>query len=159
MSRKRLQQILALIIILALLGGGYYLYKRTRNTYVKDSGEGLSDYSAIVMSNGSIYFGKIASVNQNTVDVDDVFSYAVVNSDGTPATSAAEGQRPTIFDASKVGVALASNYHFMREQVVLYYTLKNESEVVTQILKYKADPNAVAATPTPTTSPTATPKK
>lgn len=121
---------------------------------VRDRGEGMSDYSAVFVQGGGIYFGKITQLSGAAMTLDDVFSYGVVNADGTPVSTSATStgtQRPTIFDATKVGVAPGKTFHFTRSQVLVYYTLKTDSEVVTTIEKYKANPNATSA-------PTATPK-
>jgi hypothetical protein len=139
------------VIIVAILAAFFVLRGRGYFSGVmRDTGAGLSDYTAVFVNGGGIYFGKVTSDSNGTFTLEDVFSYGVVNAAGATSTSTnAEDQKPTLFDASKVGIAPATRYHINRDQVILYYTLKKESEVVKTIEKYKANPNAATATPTP----------
>lgn len=142
-----------IVIIVIILVGFFVL--RSRGYFsgvVRDTGTELSNYSAIFVSGGGIYFGKITDDSNNFLSLEEVFSYGVVTANGTPATSGSSSadQRPTLFDASKVGIAPATKYHINKDQIILYYSLKKDSEVVKKIEEYRANPEASTATATPT---------
>src|SRR5690606_23717402 len=40
---------------------------------VKDSGKNISDYSAVFLTNGQVYFGKIYTSNTRIVDLRDIY--------------------------------------------------------------------------------------
>jgi hypothetical protein len=129
---------LTIIILLVLVGaalGGYALAKTMPTGVVKEKGENVSDISAVFVNGGGIYFGKITKLDSLTLSLDEVYTYGVVQSDN--ATKENQETKPTLFDASKVGIAPASHYNISREQVILWYSLKNDSDVVKTIESYK----------------------
>lgn len=147
---KRLYSILGGgLIIVIILAIGYYMFMN-RGTFggtVKDTGEGLSDYSAVFVNGGGIYFGKITKMDASEVILEEVYNYGIVPADeegaeGTTTTTGTTGEnvatRPTLFDASKVGIAPANRYRINRDAVILWYTLKTDSDVVKTINEYKA---------------------
>jgi hypothetical protein len=122
---------------------------------VADKGEGLSEYSAVFVNGGGIYFGKITAMTDEKITLEEVFNYGVVQDGEQKTTTENENVRPTLFDASRVGIAPAERYYINRDQVLIWYTLKEDSEVVDTIKEYQKNPNA---TPAPTASATATPR-
>jgi hypothetical protein len=110
----------------------------------------FSDYSTVQVAGGGVYFGKIISLTPDSLVLENVFSYGNVASNSAQSQSSDASTRPTIFDTSKVGVATGGKYTISRSQVLIYYSLKNDSEVVKTILSYLANPSAV---------PTVTPAK
>lgn len=136
--------ILAIVILVVLVGAGAYVMKRGGFTtgIIKDSGDNLSDYSAVFVNGGGIYFGKITKLSDSVLSMESVYNYGVVPAtDASGKTTTTNGQqdtKPTLFDASKVGIAPASRYNINRDQVILWYSLKNDSDVVKTITSYQA---------------------
>jgi len=136
---KRARNLLALIIVLIIvLVGGYYLL-RSRNiisgSIVKDSGSNISDYSAVFLTNGQVYFGKIYSVG-DSVDLRNIY-YLQVNSTSSnlQSGSASSTASPDI-SLVKLGNELHGPNDRMlinRQQVLFTESGKNDSKVVTAI--------------------------
>ena len=142
---KRMSSIITLVIVLVIIiGGGAYIMKRGgfSGGIIEDSGDNLSDFSAVFVNGGGIYFGKITKLTDSVLSMEEVYNYGVVPAtDANGKTTTTAGQtdtKPTLFDASKVGIAPASRYNINREQVILWYSLKNDSDVVKTITSYKA---------------------
>ena len=126
---------LALICVL----GGYAVAKYKASGIIKDSGSNLSDISAVFVNGGGIYFGKITQLTPDVLALDQVYTYGVVPTDTTStSTSTTQPTKPTLFDASKVGIAPASHYNINKSQVILWYSLTNDSDVVKTIQKYQS---------------------
>lgn len=143
---KRLNSVILSIVVVAVVAlASYMILVRNGNNpltsgLVKDSGENLSDFSAVFVNGGGIYFGKITKMNADVVVLEEVYNYGVVptNSEtGTASTSTSQETRPTLFDASKVGIAPAKMYNISRDAVILWYSLSNDSDVVKTINEYK----------------------
>ncbi|CAN5147226.1 hypothetical protein BH11PAT4_BH11PAT4_7090 [soil metagenome] len=146
---KRLNTVVLSIVVVAIVAvAGYFILARGNSTVltggvVKDSGDNLSDFSAVFVNGGGIYFGKITKMNDDVVVLEEVYNYGVVPATDASgkeikaATGTTQETRPTLFDASKVGIAPASKYNINRGEVILWYSLKNDSDVVKTIAEYK----------------------
>ncbi len=147
---KRLNTVILSIVVVAIVAvASYFILTRNSGSniltggVVKDSGDNLSDFSAVFVNGGGIYFGKITKMNNDVVILEEVYNYGVVpatDSNGKEVkatTGTTQETRPTLFDASKVGIAPASKYNINRKEVILWYSLKNDSDVVKTIAEYK----------------------
>jgi hypothetical protein len=147
---KRLNSVILGIVVVAVVAAASYFFLMNNNSgvtltggVVKDKGENLSDFSAVFVNGGGIYFGKITKMNDEVVVLEEVYNYGVVpatDSTGKTTTTnnnANQETRPTLFDASKVGIAPAKMYNISRDSVILWYSLNNDSDVVKTIAEYK----------------------
>lgn len=145
---KRSSTVILSIVVVAIVAvASYFVLARNGNVsltggVVKDSGDNLSDYSAVFVNGGGIYFGKITKMNDDVVVLEEVYNYGVVPAtDGktttTNSSSTTQETRPTLFDASKVGIAPAKMYNISRDAVILWYSLRTDSDVVKTIDEYK----------------------
>ena len=136
---------IAIIVIAALgVGGWYYMtYVRNGGPVLKDSGSNISDYTAVFLTNGQVYFGKMDSVTDKEVTIKDIF-YLQVNqalqSDTTAKATPSPSASPDI-QLIKLGNELHGPNDFMhinRQQVLFTESLKDDSKVVKAISDYKA---------------------
>ena len=142
---KRLRNLLSLVVLLVIvLVGGWYLVSQ-RNVFsggiVKDSGSNISDFSAVFLTNGQVYFGKIHSIT-DTVDLQDIYYLQVNNSSNNPqsGTGTNSTTNPDI-SLVKLGNELHGPNDRMlinRSQVLFTESLKSDSKVVTAINNYVA---------------------
>ena len=146
---KQVQRLIGLIVILVVvIVGGWMLVKRTNvfgdNVVMKDSGSGISDYSAVFLTNGQVYFGKIYQDNSQEVDLQNIY-YLQVNSansslqDGSKATPSPSAS-PDI-SLVKLGNELHGPNDRMlinKSQVLFTESLKSDSKVVQAINNYTA---------------------
>jgi|GEM_PF-5926637 len=132
----------AIIFVGIGVGVGYALGTQIQPAIIKDKGTNLSDISAVFVNGGGIYFGKITQLTDTVLSIDNVYTYGVVPTDtsttGSTASTSAD-TKPTLFDASKVGIAPASHYNINRSQVILWYSLSNDSTVVKTIQSYQSN--------------------
>jgi len=147
MRRSWLISILSLIIIIVIAGAGYAVVRRGISLpghLQKDSGSNVSDYSAIFLTNGQVYFGKIYSGPSDQVDLRDIY-YLQVSQQIQPNGSSAT---PTPTDSSGNNVVLVKlgnelhgpvdEMHINTSQVLFIESLKSDSKVVDAIAKYQA---------------------
>ena len=143
---KQVRNLISLVVVLiVLVGGGYLVVTKTNLTsnvgLVKDSGSNISDYTAVFLTNGQVYFGKMYSSSADSVDLRAIY-YLQVNStasnlqDGkTPASPAASPDISLV----KLGNELHGPNDRMvinRQQVLFTESLKSDSKVVTAINNY-----------------------
>ena len=144
MKRSTLTAVLAIIIILLVGGIGFVAYRRggilpASNTVLKDSGDNISDYTAVFLTNGQVYFGKMYSSPGDQLDVRDIY-YLQVNQQIQP------DQKKTDTDAQPnvVLVKLGDELHgpndrmlINKSQVIFTESLKKGSKVVDAIANYQ----------------------
>ncbi len=105
-----------------------------------------SGYQAIFLSNGQVYFGKLAEANSSFATMTDVFYLQVVQpplqGQQEQAPQAQQGQQPQI-SLVKLGNELHGPLDEMkinREHILFYENLKEDGQVVQAIKNYKANP-------------------
>ncbi len=136
---------MALVALVVIIGAGWYLMNRTDSVsmtgLVKDSGDNISDFSAVFLTNGQVYFGKINGMSEKEVDVRDIY-YLQVNQqqnlqNGQSANN--DAAQPEI-SLVKLGNELHGPNDRMRinrEQVLFTESLKSDSKVVKAIEDFK----------------------
>ena len=145
MRRSWLISILSLIVIIVVVGAGYAVIRRgvmLPGHLQKDSGSNTSDYSAVFLTNGQVYFGKIYSGPSDQVDLRNIY-YLQVSQQIQPNNSS---PTPTPTDSSnnvvlvKLGNELhgpVDEMHINNSQVLFVESLKNDSKVVKAIADYQ----------------------
>lgn len=122
--------VLVLVLLGALVLGGIYLYDK----YL--SGESNGVYSAVFLSNGQVYFGKIKDNNSKEIILDNVFYLQSGNQSAVSGQSIQGSQ----FTLVKLGNELhgPTDELFINKQNVLFYEyLRSDSQVVQSIKNYK----------------------
>jgi len=95
-------------------------------------------YSAVFLSNGQVYFGKVAKINELEIVLNNVF-YIQIKENTTPE-KAASTLNQTSFNLVKLGNELhgpTDELFINRSQVVFYEKLRDDSKVVESIRNYK----------------------
>lgn len=145
MKRVGVTVLLAAIVLVVLVGLGFTMVKKGTlgsGRLTKDSGDNISDYSAIFLTNGQVYFGKLYSSTPEVVDLRDIY-YLQVNQQIQPnqsgaTASPAPNQQPDIV-LVKLGDELHGPNDRMRvnsSQVLFIESLKKDSKVVKAIDDY-----------------------
>jgi hypothetical protein len=131
-----------IVIIVIIVAAWYFLVSRGAlpGSTIKDSGSNISDYSAVFLTNGQVYFGKLDKLTDTEVDIKDIY-YLQVNQQNlqpadskTPAASAS----PDI-SLVKLGNELHGPNDRMRinrQQVLFTESLKSDSKVVKAIADF-----------------------
>lgn len=128
-----------LIVAAVLVGGGYWFFRVRPGRIVSGT------YQAVFLSNGQVYFGKVAKTSSNEVLLKDIY-YLIIRrplQQQTPeATPTAEQQKPE-YTLIKLGRELHGPMDEMRinrRHVLFIENLKEDGKVVQAIKQSKAQP-------------------
>lgn len=144
----KIRNLTVLILAVIVLVGGAFMYIKRDTLFgsygtIKDSGANISDYSAVFLTNGQVYFGKITSISSDQIDLRDIF-YLQVNQalqpDNNTKATPSPSPSPDI-QLIKLGNELHGPNDRMlinRNQVIFTESLKNDSKVVKAILDFKS---------------------
>ena len=129
-----------IVIILILAGGLAYVYKNKGGTIFskgieKDAGNNISDYSAVFLSNGQVYFGKITSHDQDEIQLADIYYLQVNQSAQLEQKDKSSTQDPQV-SLVKLGSELHGPndlMHINMKQVLFTESMKTDSKVVKAI--------------------------
>lgn len=116
--------------------------------YVNGSGEGqyvsTSQYQAVFLNNGQVYFGKIKTLNDHYFDVTNIFYLSTQASQPTTSDKTTSGNK---FSLVKLGCELHGPEDQMiinSGQVTFWENLRNNGQVVQAISKwYQQNPNGL----------------
>lgn len=143
MSRKIIYWLVGAIIVIAIVIVGI----RTKGFGLiagSSSGERASGYSAVFLSNGQVYFGKLANVNNDWLTLTNIY-YLQVEQKLQP--KAEETTEQTKEEQPKLSlVKLGNELHGPRDKMVInnkhvlfWESLKDDGKVVESINKYLED--------------------
>jgi len=138
--------LVTLIVVLAIIGGGLYLiadYTGVINLdFLPLPGKMVvaNDWQAVFLTNGQVYFGKIADLNKDYVILKDIYYLQVIASSNTIAQpSDVQTQPEQRLTLIKLGNEIHGPKDEMiinREHVIIIEGLKNDSRVVQAINDY-----------------------
>ena len=147
MKRRAITTTLGVIVVI-LIAGLAVLFVRNGDSFVpnhivKDSGSGISDYSAVFLTNGQVYFGKINSDSNNSqIDLTDIYYLQVnqaIQNSGTSSTDTNSNDNTNVV-LVKLGNELHGpndRMHINYQQVLFTESLKSSSKVITAINNYQ----------------------
>lgn len=139
----------AIIVVVALLviyGAGFALDKYTNIPlpFISEEHSQASDWQAIFLSNGQVYFGKVVDKTKDSIVLNNIYYLQVVTKPlqrtAEGETAAAEGQQELTL--IKLGNELHGPTDRMvinREHVLLTEALRSDSRVVQAIDQYLKD--------------------
>lgn len=139
--KKRFPLKWAIIVTVALLALAAYVFlsgKMTSNPYI-DSNK----YQAVFFTNGQVYFGKLKSLDNNYLQLKDVFYIqAAKSSSDNPQDASDAKEQDNNMELVKLGsIEIHGPDDEMiinRDQVLFFENLKNDGKVSKTIEQYKA---------------------
>lgn len=141
---RKLVPLILIIIIVAVVGGvAYWLTSR------KSANSQPSDWQAIFLDSGDVYFGKISNKDEQFITLKNVY-YLKVNQQKEGESS----QQPPL-SLVKLGNELHGPVDAMeinRDHVLFIEQMRNNAKVVEAISRYEANGDA-SASPAPLVSP------
>lgn len=140
----------AVVVVLLVVGVLFrqQLFGMKKGGEVAGVTAGTTEYQAIFLTNGQVYFGKVSDVQKEFLTLKDIYYLQVVQpplqGQGTPEAQGqnAAAQQPQI-SLVKLGNELhgpTDEMKINRDQVLFYEDLKTDSQVVKAIKDYKAAP-------------------
>lgn len=139
-----MRSLLTLIVVLVIFAGGIYFIAgyTSFSSLLPGSKVFKSEWQAVFLTNGQVYFGKVGSIHPDFIDLSDIYYLQVVNVDN----SAALGQPPDVQSQPEQRltlIKLGNEIHgpmdsmlINREHVVIIEDLKSDSRVVQAISDY-----------------------
>ncbi|MFA5022389.1 MAG: hypothetical protein WC508_04895 [Patescibacteria group bacterium] len=140
-----LKGLVTLIVVLVIIGGGIYLiasYTGVGGLLMQAPLKG--NWQAVFLSNGQVYFGKIAKIDKDTVILKNIYYLQVVTkplqqSQGGDTNAQAQQQQEQRLTLIKLGNEIHGPKDEMlinRSHVVILEDLKDDSRVVQAITDY-----------------------
>lgn len=129
MKKWQILLVIVLVLIGVVLGGWYFLQNRSE--------ENASEYSAVFLDNGQVYFGKLGLSRGGTTTLKDIF-YLQTDQAVQPTSTKTEEQ-PKL-SLVKLGNELHGPKDEMKinnEHILFTETLKNDGQVVKTIISYQ----------------------
>ena len=132
--RKMKKLIAAILAIIIVVGGGLMLFRMQSSNLAINKGE----YQAVFLTNGQVYFGKLKSISNDYLVLDNIYYLQVQQSvqNGTTTTTTDQNQAQLV----KLGNELHGPEDQMQissKQVLFWENLKNDGKVAQSIAKYK----------------------
>lgn len=137
------------IIVLLLTVAGLFLlivFRDQIKERVFPAKQDASNYQAVFLTNGQVYFGKLKNINKDFLTLREVFYLQQVNPNQPnqdrlqgSATSPPSQEQPQL-SLVKLGSELhgpTDELRINRSQILFYETMKNDARVVNAIKEYK----------------------
>lgn len=141
-SRKMLTALVGLVVLVVVVVGLLFAWQAKNGGSTGASGVESDKYQAVFMTNGQVYFGKLAKVDAGYTELTDVYYLQVQQAvqPGTDEAAAANGEQPQV-SLTKLGNELhgpTDKMHISKDQVLFWENLKDDSTVVKAIKDYQA---------------------
>ena len=145
-----LRGLVTLLIIIVVVGAGIYLISSYTGISLP-GGSSLdlkNEWQAVFLTNGQIYFGKVAKVSSDWVVLRNIYYLQVISQplqrsqEGeNPAAEAQPEQRLTLIKLGNEIHGPRDEMAIDRRQVILIEDLRNDGKVVQAINQYIKEPN------------------
>lgn len=134
-----------IVLIILLVAAGFIGWFAHQQPSYSDKSVNQSEYQALFLTNGQVYFGKLSDVGQKYVSMTDIFYLQVQQS----ASGTAQNVQPASNSStpnSQVSLAKLGNelhgpedHMFVAsDQVLFWENMKNDSKVTQAIDKYQS---------------------
>jgi hypothetical protein len=133
---KKVLKALGVVIILAVVILAIFLGRDILSGMFKVQTQA---YSAVFLTNGQVYFGKMMENNDKEIVLSNVF-YIQIKENAAPAEVSANALGQASFNLVKLGNELhgpTDELYVSRSQILFYEYLQDDSKVVESIKNYK----------------------
>lgn len=134
-SNKKMAMVAVLVVVLLVVAGlGVWAWKQMSGTSSAVEG---NKYQALFLTNGQVYFGKLASVDDKYVKLTDIY-YLQVQQSVQPTDNKSNNNSNPQVSLAKLGSELHGPEDAMyvnRDQVLFWENLKDDGKVVDAIHK------------------------
>ncbi len=130
--------VILVIVVLGILFRGS-LFK-SNNAMTKKSTTPSTEYQAVFLTNGQVYFGKISNTEENYVTLDNIYYLQVGPAQGSGTASENSSQNISLVKLGNELHGPVDEMHISRTQILFFEDLKNDGQVVKAIESYKANP-------------------
>jgi hypothetical protein len=143
--RRRMPWVILLVVVVVIIGLGV-LFRGKMHSKKDAINIGSSEYQALFLTNGQVYFGKVSNLRRDYVALTDIYYLQVTQPSlqGSGSQTQQQSQQQAQLQLVKLGNELHGPKDVMyinRQQVLFVEDLKDDGKVVQAIKDYKANPN------------------
>jgi uncharacterized protein HemX len=127
-----------LVLVVVAIGWSWWLFGRS-TSYDENQAINTSEYQAVFLTNGQVYFGKLADLNNKYVTLTSIYYLQVQQSDGS-LQNASGNTTSSQVSLAKLGSELHGPQDKMSissDQMLFWENLKSDSKVVKAIEAYQ----------------------
>lgn len=140
--RRKLAVVFATLVIVLVIGIGWSWWLFGRNTaFNENSNIDPKGYQAVFLTNGQVYFGKLAALNHKYVTITNIYYLQVQSNTGLQGSSSSGESSNSQVSLAKLGNELhgpKDKMYIASGQMLFWENLKDDSKVVQAIDKYQA---------------------
>jgi hypothetical protein len=141
-SRRMLTALVGLVVLVVVVVGLLFAWQ-AKNGSTGATGVEKDRYQAVFMTNGQVYFGKLAKLDAGYTELTDVYYLQVqqsVQPGAKEEAAAANSEQPQV-SLTKLGNELhgpTDKMHIAKDQILFWENLKDDSTVVKAIKDYQS---------------------
>lgn len=141
-SRKLLAALVGLVVLVVVVIGLLFAWQAKNGGSTGATGVEKDKYQAVFMTNGQVYFGKLAKIDAGYTELTDVYYLQVQQSvqPDSKEAAAANSEQPQV-SLTKLGNELhgpTDKMHISKDQILFWENLKDDSTVVKAIKDYQS---------------------
>jgi len=140
---KQAFKLLMLVVVVALLVGvigGVCFWAQGGKAVNENKNINASEFQALFLTNGQVYFGKLADLNHGYVTIKDIYYLQVQSGQNQNLQQGATSSSNSQVSLAKLGSELhgpEDKMYVASDQVLFWENLKNNSKVAQAIAKYQ----------------------
>jgi hypothetical protein len=154
--------ILGLVVVILLVVGVLFREKLFGSS-MKEGGKAAmtqssankSEYQAVFLTNGQVYFGKVSDLDKEFMTVKDIYYLQVIQQPPLQGSTQQPGQQAPAAAQPQISLVKLGNelhgpideMHISKSQILFYEDLKKDGSVVKAISDYKANPSGSSTVP------------
>lgn len=140
-GHRRKLYALAVLLVLVVIAGAAWFFAAGHQGYDENKGINKNEYQAVFLTNGQVYFGKLADLNHKYVTITDIYYLQVQQgSNGSLQDASGSSSSSSQVSLAKLGNELhgpEDKMSISSDQVLFWENLKTDSKVVQAITKYQ----------------------
>jgi hypothetical protein len=140
--RRKFVVLAAALVLIVLIGMGWswWLFGRNAVPFNENTNIHKSEFQAVFLTNGQVYFGKLNNLNDKYITLTDIYYLQVQQNQGLQGSSSSTSSSSQV-SLAKLGNELhgpEDEMYIASGQVLFWENLKDTGKVVEAIDKYQA---------------------
>lgn len=131
--------ILSVIVVAVIVFAGLLIYRSSTSSTINSS-----QYQAVFLSNGQVYFGKLKVINGDYMSLTDIYYLQTTTPEDTTETTINQDTNTTDVELIKLGEEIHGPEDEMlinKTQILFYENIKDKGSVTSSIKQYQESLN------------------